>query len=709
MVSLQQTGGPLHGANVLIVELGLSTLSADDGSYEFNDVPAGDYQVISHLDHLFTEAAKTVTIAPGAEVGLDFSLSVTGEKYEITVTAADKQQTAFESFQDVESLDASDLNELTAASLGEALDQRVGEGVAKRSFGPGSSRPIIRGFDGDRVLIMEDGIRTGTLSSQSGDHGEVINTAQLERLEIVKGPATLLYSGNAMGGTVNAVSRHHEHHRHPHEGLRGFVSGSAGTTNSLGGGSAGFELGAGKWMIWGQGGGVRAGDYTAPVQGEIFNSRSRVANGGGGFGWYGDTTFFSFDAKVDRGQYGVPFAAEIEDEEGLERISLDTRRESYRVNWGLPSLGSAIESFVLKISYTDWEHDEVEVSEGGGRAVGTAFENNQFVYRGVFEQQKAGVLSGRFGFWGLDRGYDVAGEEALSPPIDQRGFAVFGLEELEFERVKFQFGGRLETQQYRPVREAIDRGFTGGSAAAGVHADLWKGGAFVANYARSYRAPALEELYNFGPHLGNLAFEVGDSSLGAERGNGVDLSLRHEEGKVRGDLNLFYYDFDDFIFPFATGRVEDGLRELEFTQRDARFAGAEANVNFGVADDVWLNLGLDFVDAQDTNFNTPLPRIPPLRGRVGVDYRRGGLRLAPELVLASQQHQTFTDETRTPGYAVVNLKASYTYARQHAAHQFSVNVFNVGDRLYRNHSSLIKDLAPEIGRGVKLSYMVRFF
>ena len=107
--------------------------------------------------------------------------------------------------------------------------------------------------------------------------------------------------------------------------------------------------------------------------------------------------------------------------------------------------------------------------------------------------------------------------------------------------------------------------------------------------------------------------------------------------------------------------------------------------------------------------NTPLPRIPPLRGRIGFDYNRSGFRFAPELILASQQHQTFTGETRTPGYGVVNVKGSYTYAQQHLAHQFSVNVFNLGDRLYRNHSSFIKDLAPEIGRGVRFTYMVRFF
>jgi iron complex outermembrane receptor protein len=336
----------------------------------------------------------------------------------------------------------------------------------------------------------------------------------------------------------------------------------------------------------------------------------------------------------------------------------------------------------------------------------------------------------------MNRQYDVAGEEALSPPVDQNGLAFFALEEIDFDRVKFQFGGRVETQRYLPtfaergheheeegeehegeeeehergeVADAVDRRFTGASAAAGIHVGLWQGGAFVANYAHSYRAPSLEELYNFGPHVGNLAFEIGDPSLEAERGNGVDVSLRHGEGRIRGDLNLFYYDFYNFVFPFATGEEEDGLREIQYTQRDARFRGGEANVNFGLHRDFWLNLGADYVEARETTGNTPLPRIPPLRGRIGFDYNRSGFQFSPELILASQQQQTFTGETRTPGYAVVNLAASYTYAQRHSAHQFSVNVFNLGDRLYRNHSSFIKDLAPEIGRGVRFTYMVRFF
>ena len=784
---MEETGGPLQGANVLIVELGRSILSDDDGGFTFDNVPPGTYHVVAHLDHIFTEAAKTVEVDSGSEASVDFLLSLATERYEITVTASERHETTFESFQDVESLNAYDLSEVTAISLGEALDHRVGTGIAKRSFGPGSARPIIRGFDGDRVLIMEDGINTGTLSSQSGDHGELVNVGQLARLEIVKGPAALLYSGNAMGGTVNAISRHHEHHPHPHQGFRGFLSGSAGTANALAGGNAGFELGVGKVMLWGHGGANRTGDYAVPDGGQVFNSRTEMTNGGGGLGWYGNSMYLTAEARVDSGEFGVPFAHEFhahghedehghdddddheegehkegeeedhdeeehhDEEEELERVSLQSRRTSYRLNWGLPNLAGPVESFSLKLSLTDWRHDEIEHLHDGDSIIGTTFNNDRFTYRGVFEQAKVGALSGRFGVWGVDRAYEVTGEESLSPPIDQKGLAFFALEELDFERFKIQFGGRIETQRYNPAYaereghdhdeeeehhadddddegeegedhdhdhedeheheapDAIDRAFTGGSAAIGIHADTWQGGAFVANFSRSFRAPSLEELYNFGPHPGNRAFEVGDPSLDAEIGNGFDVSLRHQEGRVRAEINWFYYDFSNFIFPFTTGEEVDEFLEIEFTQRNARFTGAEANLGIALHDVLSLNLGMDYVDAKDTESNTYLPRIPPLRGRIGFDLRTGGFRLSPEFVMASEQNRTFTGETSTPGYTVVNLKAAYTIARPGLAHQFAAEVFNIGDQLYRNHSSFIKDLAPEIGRGVRFTYTVRFF
>ncbi len=785
-ISLKATGDPLHGASVTIVELGRITLSQDDGSYRFQQVPPGRYTVEAHLDSLFTEASTTVTIEASQTAEADFLLVLAPPRYEITVTGSGKRETTFESFQSVESIGPHELSQSTEISLGEMLDHRVGTGIAKRSFGPGTARPIVRGFDGDRVLIMEDGIRTGTLSSQSGDHGEMINPAQLERLEIVKGPATLLYSGNAMGGTVNAISRHHEVHRHAHQGFRGFLSGSGGTANALGGGSAGLEYGTGNWMIWGRGGGVRTGDYRAPEQGQIYNSRSQLRNGGAGLGWYGDKIFFSVEAKFDDGAYGVPFVQEFHghhgdeedehrdeededhdhdeedgdhdeeedhdedgdhhdeegeehghEEEGIDRILLDSRRRNFRFTGGLRDLGTAIDEFVLKLSLTDWNHKEIEFFENGEQHVGTTFDQQEFVYRGVFEQKKVGPLSGRFGFWGLDREYSAVGEEALSPPIDQTGFALYALEELDFETARFQFGGRLETQRYRPgfadrggdhadeedgneeheheaeegeeIPEAVNRTFTGASASAGLQVDTWSGGSLVVNYSHSFRSPSLEELYNYGPHAGTLSFEIGDLALRPETGDGIEMSLRHNSQGVRGELNLFYYNFNNFIFPFAPGEVEDGLPVIEFTQLNARFLGTEANLGINLNPKLWLNLGMDYVDAQETDLSTPLPRIPPLRGKLGFDFNHLGFRVSPELIVAAQQHQTFTGETRTPGYAVMNLKASYTLAQQHLAHQFSVRVFNLSDRLYRNHSSFIKDLAPEIGRGLRVTYTMRFF
>ena len=715
-VILTETGEPLHGAAVLLIELGRTTTSDDEGHYRFDSVPPGRYSLLAHLDSIFTEDTKAVTVAPGIVSTLNFSLELAAVKYQVNVTARGEQQTAFESFQSVESLDSYDLAESVAPSLGEVLGNKPGSGISKRSFGPGSSRPMIRGFDGDRVLIMQDGIRTGTLSSQSGDHGELINAATLDRLEVVKGPATLLYGSSALGGVVNAVSRHHAVHEHPHQGARGFVYSSAGSANALAGAGTGFEYGRGKWMIWGGGSGQRTGDYPTPI-GPVESSRTRSFNGQLGLGWYGDKTFVSAGFKADDGIYGVPFAAQFEEgeqdaapiaaAEGEERIQIEAQRQAFDVTWGLRKIGPAIESFRLSLNATQWAHDEVEVA-AGARTVGTQFDQNQYICRGVFEQEKRGPLTGRFGFWGLRREYDVAGEEALSPPVDQDAAAVFGLQELEFENFKLQFGGRLERNSYDPIG-LPKRSFTGGSAAAGVHADVWKGGVVVVNYTRSFRAPALEELYNNGPHIGSLSFEVGDPTLVPETGNGVELSLRQQSSNVQGELNLFYYGFSNFVFPFATGEIRSKLPVIEFTQRDARFAGGEANLGLRLHRDVWLNLGMDFVDAQETAFRTPLPRIPPLRGKLGFDWRRGGLSVKPEVILASSQQQTFTTESRTPGYTVVNLKASYTIARQHLAHQLSCNIFNIGDRLYRNHSSFIKDLAPEIGRGVRFTYMVRFF
>jgi iron complex outermembrane receptor protein len=178
---------------------------------------------------------------------------------------------------------------------------------------------------------------------------------------------------------------------------------------------------------------------------------------------------------------------------------------------------------------------------------------------------------------------------------------------------------------------------------------------------------------------------------------------------MRAEVSAFYNRMHDFVYLAPTGAIEDGLIEAEYAQSDARYLGAEARLELQMRTALWLNLGFDIVDAQLRELRTPLPRIPPARGRIGLDWRRGGLNIRPELMLVNRQWQVFPTETPTAGYALPNLLATYTYAHQHASHVFGVNFFNMSDRLYRNHLSFIKEFAPEIGRGVRFSYTVNFY
>ena len=336
------------------------------------------------------------------------------------------------------------------------------------------------------------------------------------------------------------------------------------------------------------------------------------------------------------------------------------------------------------------------------------FQNKVFVYRGVFEQKQLGNLSGSFGFWGANRKFDVAGSAILTPSTDQDSLAFFGLEELTFERVIIQFGARIEHTRYQP-RTAKDRQFTGFSGAFGVKYRFSNSLDLTGNYTNSHRAPALEELYNYGTHPGMMVFELGNSNLKPETNHGLDFSLSQSNEKMRGQINVFYYPIHNFIFLAPTGNARKSLTEAAYTQADVRFLGTELDIKRELKDHIWLNMGLDWVDAKLTSSGVSLPRIPPLRARLGLNLLYRGLSFYPEIVLTGDQDSIFHHETRTSGYTLTNLKASYTLQRQHFSHHFSVKAQNVGDRLYRNHVSIIKDLVPEKGRGISFSYLMKFF
>jgi len=283
--------------------------------------------------------------------------------------------------------------------------------------------------------------------------------------------------------------------------------------------------------------------------------------------------------------------------------------------------------------------------------------------------------------------------------------------------VKLQFGGRIERNSYDPENtELRKRDFTAFSGGVGVNFGLWQGGALVVNYTHANRAPALEELYNNGPHIGTVTFEIGNEDLRLERANGIDFSLRHQSGRFRLTGDVYYYRIDNFVFLAPQDEdgdgdvdIEDGLPVGRYEQADAAYFGAELSADVTFNNYIGGFISLDAVRAKLTDNDLNIPRIPPARARIGIDLRYKDLSIRPEAVFASAQTKTFPLETRTAGYGILNIAGSYTIGRQHYAHIFSFNAYNLTDKLYRNHVNFIKDLMPEIGRGIRFGYSIRFF
>jgi len=699
-VTLGESGQPIHNVLITILQLKQTVGTDEQGSYQFQNLPPGRYDVVAHLDRV-PDIVRSIEIAAGQAATLNFRVELGGLKEEVTVTATGTEQAVSSSIQSVEVIGSIDLAKKSPVSLGESLDGELG--VSKRSFGPGTARPVIRGFDGDRVLVLQDGNRIGGLGFESGDHAEPLNVLTVERIEIVKGPATLLYGSNAIGGVVNAVTGHDS----AHKGINGYLTAVGSTNGGQAATSAGIEYGTEKYLFWANGGGQRAGDYTTPL-GRVRNSFSREANIAAGLGYYPSRGFFSFNYNFDKRRYGIPFDAA---QTAPEVVFLNPRRHGLEFRGGFKGSKSFLEAGTFSVQYNDYAHAEIDSVT---KEVNTSFTNKTLIFQGVFDQKKQGKLSGRFGFWGSHRDFAASGDEALAPPTKHKALAIFGLETLDFERASVQFGARLENNRYQPTETAArgvlpSRSFTGFSGALGLRVPTWTGGAFVANYSHSYRAPSLEELYNNGPHRGNLAFEIGDPSLKRELGNGIDFGLRHSSNRIRFEANGFYYSIKDFVFLAPTGAIQDDLIVAEYRQGPTRYAGTEARFEAQLHPAVWFNLGADYVNAELTSTGTPLPRLPPLRVRAGLELRYKGLLVNPEVVMAKDQNRLFPNETRTAGYTVFGLSGSYLLARQHTAQIISFNAFNLGNRLYRNHLSFIKEFAPEMGRGLRVTYTIRYF
>jgi iron complex outermembrane recepter protein len=711
------TGAPVVGT-ITIEELKRETTSNPDGTFTFDDVPPGAYHLSVRAEK-FNAARIDVKIA-GAAAPL--TLTVDPEiHYEEVVSVSPEARSAFESYQPTTVLAGQELGKQLDMSLGETLQNQPG--VASRSFGPAPARPVIRGLDGDRVLILQDGQRVGDLSSQSGDHGVPINPAAAQKIEVVRGPATLLYGANAIGGLVNVITD--EIPREKQVGPSGNFTldlGSAAREAALAGD---MHLGNGLFALHVGGSGRRSDDVRTP-EGRIENSQSRSGMGNVGLSWTAEKGYVGGSYGYDDTRYGIPVV-----EEGT--LQLTPRRHSFSLRAGAQGLEGTFDSFRATFGHRRYKHEELE-----GPEVGTLFRNDTTEAELLASHRAVGKLKGSFGGWALGRAFEAVGEEALSPPVDQNGVAGFFYEELTWPHVTFQFGARVDHTRFEPLGE-INRDFTNVSSSVGLLVQppgLDDHLTFAVSVARAARNPALEELYFFGVHHGNFAFEVGNPGLESEKGLGFDVSLRWRTPRASGEVTYFRNDIDDYIFrnpiseeefeareeEFAArfpgreidheahghGEGEAELQLVEFVAADSVLQGVEAHSDFRLIEGLVAEVGVDYVRGSLKATNEPLPRIPPFRVRSGLRYQRDALQVGGELISAATQDRVFGTEEPTDGYNLFKLFASYSFVSGGATSTITARVDNVTNELYRNHLSLIKQFVPEMGRNFKLLYNVRF-
>jgi len=677
--------------------LSRQTRSGPDGRYSFSEVPSGMYQLTVRADgYLPMRSDVTIGATPLAS---DLQLNPELHFSEVTSVSPDAKD-SFLSFQSTEALGGQALTKELAPTLGATLENQAG--VALRSFGPGPARPVIRGMDGDRVLIVENGLRMGDLSSQSGDHGVNVNPASAQRIEVVRGPATLLYGANAIGGLVNVVTN--EIPTAPVTKATGLFTLDA-SSGAPGGGAAGnVTVGTGKFALNVAGSGRRQDDFKSP-EGTIPNSFNRATMGQVGAGYTSDTAYLGASYGYDKTHYGIPFVEAGE-------TNLNPRRKNFTVRGEKRGMGGVFDSFRGSLGVRRYRHDELD-----GEEVATSFRNDTSELELLAHHGAARKVHGAIGGSVLTREFEASGEEALSPIVDQKGYAAYLYEEVSASsRVQVQFGGRVDHSKFTPAADEPSADFTNFSSSFGVVVTPTEGTSVALSVARASRNPALEELYFHGPHPGNNAVENGNTDLESEHALGFDASLRWRNSIASGEVTFFVSKINNFIFRRFLGDVEDDLPVTEFDQADGRMAGMESHLDVRLGPIVWLEGGLDYVRGDLTSLDLPMPRIPPLRGLAGLHLRKNAFEAGVDGTFTAKQDRVYAQgfsgttigETPTDGYNLAKVFASYSFGSGTMVNTITARLDNAGNTLYHNHLNYLKDLAPEMGRNFAVVYSVKF-
>ncbi|SDN94771.1 TonB-dependent receptor [Pseudomonas jinjuensis] len=615
-------------------------------------------------------------------------------------------------------------------SLGETLNGLPG--VSSTWFGPGASRPIIRGMDGDRIRVLRNGVGALDASSLSYDHAVPEDPNAVERIEVVRGPAALLYGGNAIGGVVNSFDN-----RIPSEAVDGLHGrgelryGGADTTRAAAGA---LEAGDGRFALHLDAGSREFNDLRIPgyahssrqrqLDGDtrkhrVANSDGRQDNGavGGSYHWdhgYAGLSYSGYDSN-----YGSP----AEDD-----VRLKMQQDRYAFASEIRDLEGPFTSLKFDAAYTEYQHKELADGE-----TGTLFRNDGYEGRVEARHRPLGPLQGVVGAQIGNSRFSALGEEAFVPHTETDSAALFVLEEWKAaDRLDLSFGGRLEHSRVEPDAKGNERfaendrsrSFTAGSLSTGAVYQLTPVWSLAATLAYTERAPTFYELYANGPHAATGTFEVGDADADKEKAVSTDLALRFDNGVHKGSVGVFYSRFSNYIGLLASGRHrdeegevvdaddEEALPEFLYSGVRAEFYGVEAQDRIHLLESPYGNFDLelsgDYTRAKNRDSGEPLPRITPLRLNSALLWELQNWQARLEVEHAASQHRVPENELPSDGYTTLGASLGYRFAVGGSDWLAFVKGDNLTDQTVRYASSILRDSVPAPGRGIEAGVKVAF-
>lgn len=709
---------PVAGAEITFLEADEERQTDTEGEVQF-EFPFGGSHTLLIRSEAFEPKWVELDIADGEVLEKTFVLvseqetddedDSSGDEPLVRTTTASPLENPV-AYQPSEVLDAEQLQRRQANSYGEMLDGTPG--VAARSFGSAPSRPVIRGLGGERVLVLQNGERTGDVSSTAHDHHIAIDPLEADRVEVIRGPASLLYGSSALGGVVNIMDE-----RIPRQWADGVFSEAAlyGATGQLSGaGAAEMGYGFDDFAVRGRASHRRAGDLQTPTQ-TIPDTSIQ-----------GTTADVGASRRTDDGLQGLSlgfqdldFGLPEEHDDPDESVELRSRR-FFAQTRAEQELSGFFEHLEWRLLANHYSHDEIEMEPG---PTGDIEEELELGYDVLAASSSLTLRHGEVG--PVDRGavglqlrarqLELAGDEVLSPDAREGAIAAYLFEEIPLsEIVRLQFGLRPEAHLFEPRANAEfdapdDTRITPTvSGSAGINLQPLEQVEIGAQLARAHRAPIVEELYSDAPHLGTGQYEIGDAGLDNEVGYGADLYTTLTGRFVQTRMSVFINHVQNFIFLQPTGEddVESGYPIYEYRSADARLGGAEWTTRVRPFRDIELRSTVDWVRGQRlAPSGAPLPSIPPLRGRIEAGWNADDLWAMGRMRTAATQDRTAPEEEATPGYALFDVEGGARVVAETGSHVLSVRMSNIFDTPYRDHLSRVRGIAsPMPGRSVHATY-----